>query len=321
MAPVRDDAHETMAAGEGNAMRTGRLWLAAAALLLSSCAMSSGAATNGSGTVDRPNTSIAGAVRQVAIPSTDGFSPRRAYVYLPPSALAHPSHRLPVLILLHGTQGAPSNWVNFGKVPETVGAFATQHGGVAPIVVMPDDNGSLTWDSECVKAQNGADIEHYLAVDVPHYVLAHFPATTDRRHWAVAGLSEGGTCALMIALRYYPDFPVVGAFSALKRATINDVDDEAATTQLYFGGSKSAFDEHDPTWLLTHHRYPGLVAAYLFSGVHDKNGMQSLQTLATDARSAGISVTTSTGNGGHHWVLWQAAFVKFVPWLWSHIGS
>lgn len=261
-----------------------------------------------------------GTLRAVTIKSSTGYVARPAVVYLPPAALRHGAHDLPVLELFHGTQGGPGNWFDKGRLQATADEFAAAHGGRAPVIVAPDVNGNLQADTECIRTASGADVETYLAVDVPRYVRAHFPVSADPRHWAIGGISEGGMCALMIALRHYPQFRALGDMSGIARPTVGgDTDEEAATVRELFYGSQTAYDAHDPTWLLARNRYPQL-AAWFVAGAKDSYGLKDQQHVAALARSAGIAVHTGTEPGSHHWVVWARALPDFLAWLWPLIS-
>ena len=78
--------------------------------------------------------------------------------------------------------------------------FAEAHGGQAPIVVMPDENGTYRGDTECVDGPQG-NAQTYLSEDVRNYVISTFGASPNPQHWAVVGLSEGGTCATLLAVK------------------------------------------------------------------------------------------------------------------------
>src|SRR5690348_7224265 len=137
---------------------------------------------------------------------TSRFAARRAVIYLPPILRTQPHLRLPLLVLLHGTPGGPSDWTELGRLRSTADAFAATNGGRAPVIVMPDINGSPRGDSECIQVL-GASIERYLTVDVPRWVRTHLPVNPDQRHWAIGGSSEGGTCGLMLSLRHPAMYP------------------------------------------------------------------------------------------------------------------
>jgi S-formylglutathione hydrolase FrmB len=197
-------------------------------------------------------------------------------------------------------------------------AFAATHGGRAPIVVMPDINGAQRADTECVDGPAG-NAETYLTRDVPAYLRAHLPVDAPGRHWAVAGLSEGATCSLMLGLRHPGLFSTIGFFSGLARPTVGRTDNPAATIAQLFGGSRSGYQHHDPLWLMQHGPSPSL-AMWLECGTRDRHSGAALAAVAAAARNAGISTVVRFAPGGHRWSVWNASLQQFTPWLWSRTG-
>ncbi|HEX2895212.1 MAG TPA: alpha/beta hydrolase-fold protein [Marmoricola sp.] len=260
-----------------------------------------------------------GQVISVAIPGgTTGFRARRASIYLPPVLAQAPQTTLPVLMLLHGVPGRPSSWLDMGGLAQTMDAFAATHGGLAPIVVMPDINGSFRSDTECVNGRLGK-VEDYLTRVVPDYVRAHLPAADPGQHWAIAGLSEGATCSLMLGLRHTPLFSTVVFFSGLPRPTVGRTDNAAATIRQLFRGSRSAYNHHDPLWLMRHATYPSL-AMWLEAGAQDAQGRASVAAVAAAARNAHAATVVRSTPGSHQWPVWQASLRQAMPWVWARIG-
>ena len=107
-------------------------------------------------------------------------------MYLPPAWFAKVTPSLPTLILLPGEPGSASDWSNDGDADITADAFARFHHGRAPIIVMPDPNGTRTVDSECVNSQFG-NAETYLVKDVPAFVQSRFSASRARAPWPSEG--------------------------------------------------------------------------------------------------------------------------------------
>lgn len=246
-----------------------------------------------------------------------GFRARPAVIWLPPALRTQRAWRPPVLELLHGTPGAPTNWVELGGARATLDAFAAAHGGRAPIVVMPDINGSVRGDSECIRTPSGDRVEQYLTVDLPRWVRAHY--RTSGRRWAIAGVSEGGTCSAMLALRHPSQYAAFGDLSGLGRPTVGDVDDSATTMRILFGGSRAAYDRHDPFWLLAHHRYPTL-SGWVEYGADDVAVRSASTRLAAAARTAGAGVHETVAAGRHSWSVWRPALGAMLPWLWWRVA-
>ena len=81
----------------------------------------------------------------VTIPPTiSKFQAQQAYVYLPPIWFHNPEPQLPVIELIAGVPGQPSDWTRAGYADTTATAFAAEHHGVAPLMVIPDNNGDKT---------------------------------------------------------------------------------------------------------------------------------------------------------------------------------
>src|SRR5581483_2866615 len=128
-----------------------------------------------------------GVVERVAIPGTSsGFRARAAQVYLPPAWFARARPRLPVIELLHGTPGAPEDWTRAGMADVAADRWAAAHAGVAPVIVMPDPNGSFTGDTECVDRPQ-ARADRYLSTDVPAWAETNLGVSADRSNWAIVG--------------------------------------------------------------------------------------------------------------------------------------
>jgi S-formylglutathione hydrolase FrmB len=239
------------------------------------------AASGASTSISPVSYATAGQVISRVIPGgASGFPARRAFIYLPPVLSQAPQTRLPVLMLLHGSSGRPRDWVQRGAVAQTMDAFAAAHGGLAPIVVMPDINGRLRSDTECVNSPRG-NAEDYLVRVVPHYVRAHLPVTAPGRNWVV--------------------------------------DDPAATIARLFGGSRDQYNHHDPLWLMRHATYPSL-AVWLEAGTRDRPRQAASADVAAAARKAQVSTVVRSTAGGHQWLVWRTSLRQAMPWMWDRIG-
>lgn len=258
-----------------------------------------------------------GAVVSLPIPAPGArFYPRPAQIYLPPAWFSLPRPHLPVLMLLHGTPGSPGDWTGPGMAQVILDRWAHTHHGYAPIVVMPDINGSVNGDTECVNGARGR-AENYLSATVPRFVQSRFATQDPGRAWAVAGLSEGGTCALMLTLLHPQTFSSFGDYSGLIGPRAGDTNNPGGTLASLFGGSQRAFTQHQPTWLLNHHRYPN-VAGWFETGDDDPAALAAAHRLAPLAHRAGISTSLVVIPGdGHSFALWRDALAESLPWI-SH---
>jgi S-formylglutathione hydrolase FrmB len=263
-----------------------------------------------------------GAVAPIPVrASTSRFTAREALVWVPPAWFARPRPELPVIVLLHGTPGSPQDWIDGGRADATADAYAAAHGGRAPILVMPDVNGALGADTECVDGPAGK-VETYLTDDVVRYVHETFRTAPPGPAWAVAGLSEGGSCAAMLALRHPALFGSFGDYAGLAGPRTGDTNDGVAPTVAeLFGGSRAAFEAHEPAALLATHRYPG-TGGWFEVGSADPAPLAAADALAPAARRAGLVVCRSVvDGGGHDFDLFSRAFADSLPWLAGRTGA
>jgi S-formylglutathione hydrolase FrmB len=255
-----------------------------------------------------------GATLAVAIPGTGlKYTPQPAYVWVPPAWFARNHPQLPVIELLHGTPGDPSNWTKASYADATALAFAEQHHGIAPILVMPDINGSWGADSECVNSTMFGDVETYLTKTVPAFMRKNLNASTAPGSAAIAGLSEGGLCATTLALNNPQVYAAFGDYSGNASPTYQS-EGEQQTIATLFGGSQASYNAHNPPYLLTQQRYPGL-AGWFAVGAQDSESLPAIQTLHKLASNAGIDTCIETPPGGHDFTFWKQAFSDSLPWL------
>ena len=258
-----------------------------------------------------------GSVYKLTIPGTvSKFSPRESYVYVPAISNTPGKINLPVLVLSTGFPGLPSNWLGSG-LQKTMDEFASQHNGITPLVFMVDNTGSLTNDTECVDSRRG-NVETYLATDVPNYIKDHFEVATDPSHWGIGGLSMGGMCSVMIALRhpniyhYFLDFGgEIGPETGSKENTILTL----------FNGSESAWAAHQPSLLLAKNNYKGMGGYFGVGKQDNRNVTDAADSLYQAAKNAGIESIYESIEGHHTFNVWQQSFKDSLPWISNRMGA
>ena len=247
------------------------------------------------------------------------FAGRNAFVWVPPIWVANEKVKLPVIVLLAGIPGQPSDWTRASMADVTAREFADAHHGLAPIIVMPDENGSFTNDTECVNSPRG-QAETYITEDVPDFMRTHFNASRAKGSLAIAGLSEGGLCSLMLTLRHPGEFVAFGDYSGLTSPTVEEAVDPAATIPVLFGGSQSAYDQHDPLYLLRHQRFPQ-TAGWFAVGTADHVPLEAQRTLVPLSKGAGIlTCSQEVAGAGHTFTFWEGAFRDSLPFLSWRLG-
>ena len=254
-----------------------------------------------------------GVVVSFPIPSTKShFHARAAQVYLPPAYFESPRPFLPVIELLHGSPGSPPDWTRGGFADVTADKYAAQNSGFAPILVMPDVNGSWTSDSECVNGTRG-NAQQYLTIDVRNAIVARFHARSDALGWAIAGLSEGAYCALQIGLRHPELYAAIGDFSGEEGPSV------PGGVQRLFPGTPTQARQlaagYDPAQILRH--WNGLVRPPIWFevGAQDVNvkamAQLDLHARADDFETRFVAQQASV----HSFAAWRNAFRDALPWL------
>jgi S-formylglutathione hydrolase FrmB len=249
-------------------------------------------------------------------PGTSGFGHRKGVLYLPPAFLDTSRTALGVIIMLGGAPGGPEDWTRGGFAARTADAYAAEHHGVAPILAFVDHNGSFTTDTECVDGPAGK-AETFLSGDVPRFLSALLHVPVDPRGWAIAGFSEGGTCAFEIAARH-PD--VYGTFIDLAGDRAPNLGSPAETLQKLYAGNRAAMAAHDPDNLLRPHQFHNLRGWFL-AGFSDSRHVAVAERLASAARVAGITVSNNVLAGGHTWRFAAAAFRAVLPSVASQLDG
>jgi S-formylglutathione hydrolase FrmB len=259
-----------------------------------------------------------GRVGSVAIPATvSHFAARRAIVYLPPAALVPNAPKLPVIEMLSGQPGQPSDLVTAGQLPEILDAYAGRHHGLAPIVVIPDQLGAPANNPMCVDSPLGNSAS-YLTMDVPRWIHSHLRVRSGRDAWAIGGFSEGGTCSIELGAKYprlYGNILDIAGQLAPHHGSI------AATVQQAFGGSTARYEAATPLALLAAGApYDGTLAIFTV-GANDTRFGPAAATLARAAAAAGMDVRSSVSAGtAHDWRTVQYSLRTAVPILGTHWG-
>ena len=249
-----------------------------------------------------------GLVGSVTIPATvSHFAAREAYVYLPPAALVPNPVPLPVIIMLSGQPGSPSNVISSGQIASVFDTFAAAHDGLAPIVVVPDQLGAPARNPMCVDGSLGASAS-YLTVDVPAWIRTHLTVESSPRAWGIGGFSQGGTCAIQLGSTHPELFSAIIDISgqlAPKNGGLTQ------TIALGFGGDAAAYRAALPETVLARTApYRNMVAVFGVGQLDSRYGPIAVRMTAA-ASAAGIRATQAISPGtGHDW--------HTVKWVLEH---
>lgn len=236
------------------------------------------------------------------------FQTTESQVYLPPAYFANPRPLLPVVVLMNGLPGSPSQWFEIGNAGQTLHHFERVHHGLAPVVVAINTTGNDDEDLGCFDTRK-AKVQTYMDTDVPQQIQKYFQVSNDPTQWAIGGLSYGGTCALQAIVnnpepyRYFLDFSgdrTPGTMSAKGNA------------DTYFGGNLNAYLRVNPEDILKRRKFTGIKGVFV-AGQSDKSSVRDLKYMNGLAQSAGIDSSFREVPGGHDFGTWRLALVLTLP--------
>ncbi|MDV8075823.1 alpha/beta hydrolase-fold protein [Rhodococcus sp. IEGM 1370] len=260
-----------------------------------------------------------GRLVDVDVPGTvSHFAARPATVYVPASYDAGASD-LPVLVLLTGQPGHVVDWIEGGRLVQTMDAFAARHGGAAPIVVVADGLGDTEANPMCMDSNLG-NAATYLSVDVPHWIRSNFRVSSDPRAWAVGGYSYGGTCALQLAVTapsVYPTFLDISGEDEQRRGTRSESVTAAYGTDT--PANEARFERTTPLNILSRNSFPDSAGAFVV-GADDEEFRPQTERAFEAAVASGVDAHYSELPGGHSMQVWAPALEQEMDWLGERVG-
>ena len=224
-------------------------------------------------------------------------------------------------VLIAGVPGSSADWTRAGFADTTSTDFAQNHGGMSPILVMPDANGP-SMDSECANSHAGRqrrDVPH--RVDVPTFMRNEFDAATGPHSLAVAGLSAGGTCAITLALRNPSVFPIFGDYSGYTSPTFGQNDDEQDTITALYGGSTGELRGAQPGSTCLAVEPVSVHLGVVRSGRSRTSrrrwsmGQQLQQAWPSPGAHLAQTCLLQRRTARHNFQFWEMAFQDSLPWL------
>ncbi|MGH8962226.1 MAG: alpha/beta hydrolase [Jatrophihabitantaceae bacterium] len=263
------------------------------------------------GTADTPEPSEGTVITRVIPGTTSGFVARPAMIYLPPQYFQprFARTRFPVVELLHGTPGSPSNWVVHLNVVHLADQLVSKHLMGPMVLVMPTMSPRRDCQ-ECVDAPGALD-DTCITDDVRADLLARYRVSSDPAEWGIAGYSSGGYCSANLALRHPADFGAAGVMDGYFRPQ-----DGPAAAALHFNQAAEA--ARDPLLLASalHRDASPLPAFWVSVGTGDAADLNG--ALAFGAALHGVEEVPLYREPGavHNFYAWQPAAPRLLAWMW-----
>ena len=152
---------------------------------------------------------LAGTVKNFHFASAALGQDQVAQVYVPDRD--PPVGGWPVLYLLHGLDGASTDWQTLGRIQSVMDRLIAERRIEPMLVVMP--SGGNSWYVDSADIHGPGNYATAIARDLPTAIEAAFPAGTDKAHRAIAGISMGGFGALRLGLSEPDRYGAIAAMS------------------------------------------------------------------------------------------------------------
>lgn len=221
---------------------------------------------------------------------------RHYLIYFPPTydLKAAAKRHYPVLYLLHGDPGGPSDWVQFGATGIFDTGIAT---GAIPetIVVFPDGSGHVTASTQWADRYDGRDRIEDALLELVDEVDLEYRTIPDAGHRLIGGLSSGAFGAANMAARHPSLFGIAMSFSGYFVAT-----------GPVFGGIPSYIRSNSPYYIVQDSPSARTVRYILVVGNRDPFYQQTNRNFAAVLNQYGVPYDLNVLAGGHSADIWQS---------------
>jgi enterochelin esterase-like enzyme len=224
-----------------------------------------------------------------------------AYTIYLPTGYRSDGPRLPVLYLLHGNNGEPTDWITQGHLQSTVDGLIERHEIPPVVIVMPQ--GGTDWYVDRKEKIETAFFDNLIPEIETHYAVEK-----ERSGRVIGGVSMGGFGALRYAMTRPDHFCGV---LLLSPAIYADEPPPASAARRVGVFGDRQFDLR--VWHALN--YPALWNAYMSkpwrlpmfisSGDDDLTIQAEASALYTHLRLAGNPAALRIVDGGHTWDVWR----------------
>jgi enterochelin esterase-like enzyme len=261
---------------------------------------------------------------QTSVTGARSHLTRDVYVYLPPQYFRkeYRHYKFPVIELLHGSPGSPQAWVDVMGVIPTFLSLLESHPKDAAVLVMPDTDGGLQYELQCLNNPGGIQDMTFIARDVPRAIARIARVQPPGRAWGVAGYSEGGYCAANIGLQDPSGYGAAGVMSGYFAPVPSHVPaggrpgGKPRQVNVFLGRQGLQFINTPREYVTRVPIDQVLPSFWLAAGAQDRqdvdaaaNFRQLLQT-----RVANVPFVIVPG-GGHQGSVWRAALGPMLRWM------
>lgn len=248
------------------------------------------------------------------IPSSAGFAPRDASLYLPPAALVHDAPTLPLVVFMMGQPGDPDP----SFIQTAMDQLAAAHRGLAPIVIVADQLGAEDLNPACVDSAAYGGVQTYFTKDIPAWARTHLHVLPGPSAWTIAGFSNGGGCALDWGVE---DPGLWGNIVSVAGESYQGTEFPDQVLQLVFGGDDTAYEASKPAAEATRNTgsFSGHAAIFA-AGEEDPFFSAQVQLSAQITREAGFATQVFEVPGEDHVGSLPGGLLLAFGALFPHLG-
>ncbi len=257
-----------------------------------------------------------GRVVGLALVGAQSGTTRHGFVYLPPQYFqaAYANTAFPVVELLHGDPGDPTGWIYGLRLPDLLD-HEIDSGRIGPmVVVMPSTFGGKH-GQDCLDVAGGALDDTYLSTDVPADLVHDFRVLPPGPNWAIGGLSDGGFCAVNLALRHPGEYGAVASLDGFYSAY-----SDPSIMSKVFGEDAALVRANDPSTLVSDVTH-SLPRFWIMSGTAnsvDSKAAQFFRQIVTVREPIEYVVVH---NGKHTPPAWRIVLPSMLEWTWNTISG
>jgi hypothetical protein len=259
-----------------------------------------------------PASSPADRIRVFTVTGAVSHITSRVVVQLPRgyTDAANAQHAYPVLETFQGFPGGPTEFLDGMDLTQS-GNLLTDQGKLAEmLIVAPQTEVPPGADSECLNGAHGyPQVETWLTVDIPNWIMHTFRVRPDRASWATMGLSAGGWCAAMVTMLHPDRFSAAIVFGGYFRPKM---------------GAYRPFPKGTPI----PKRYdlinlvktsPPSVALWLETSHSDSTSYQTSAALLAATRPPMAVQSLVLSHAGHRLSIWASEMPGALTWLGTNV--
>ncbi len=228
------------------------------------------------------------------------------WVYLPPAYFALPAQRYPVLYLLHGSPGKPSDWFRAAHVDAAADDLLARQQMRATILVGAEGNGPRYRFSEWANSADGRQrMEDAIAFDLVAVIDQRYRTRATAANRAIGGLSMGGYGAVNIALHHPDVFGTalsLGGYFTAEGAVFG-----TTASFRHYNSPQQFIQTAAGARALRQVRF--IIGVGLADGTYYQQGLRFVQSL----KEQGATVTLLVATGGHAWRVWAQQMAQAFP--------